>query len=38
MGECFLFLSIQLTEKNKKSPQGTVKMAVQKPEMWHLVK
>ena len=26
IGECFLFLSIQLTEKIKKSPQGAVKM------------
>ena len=26
IGECFLFLSIQLTEKNKKSPQGAVKV------------
>lgn len=26
IGECFLFLSIQLTEKIKKFPQGAVKM------------
>ena len=28
IGECFLFLSIQLTEKIKKFPQGAVKMSL----------